>query len=357
MSKTVYVPSAVKIKVIGLGGAGCNAVSRMVRNQIQGIDILAMNTDAAHLEITEAPTRILLGQRLTRGTGAGGDPEMGKRSAEESSDEIHQALEGADMVFLAAGMGGGTGTGAVAVVAEMAKKMGILTVVTLTRPFSFEGNRRARVAEEAISNLLPKVDTLIVVQNDRLLKLADSHTNVDKAFAQADEIVCDAVRAIAEVITVPGLVNLDFADVKAIISDGGLAWMSFGKGAGQNRATSAAQEALHSPMLEGSIEGAKGVLFNIAGGHNMTLSEVNAAASMIGGAVNSNANIIFGVNIDPHMDAEIRLTLVATGFVPQEERKRIREEKIVRALRDLRSEEELAIPAYTRMHRQADILV
>jgi len=250
MSKTSYVPSPAKIKVIGMGGAGCNAITRMVREQIRGVEFIAMNTDVAHLEITEAPVRISLGEKLTRGLGAGGDHNVGRRSAEEIRDEIKQAMSGADMVFLAAGMGGGTGTGAISVVAEMAKQAGALTIATVTKPFGFEGSRRMQVAEEGISQLISKVDTLIIVPNDRLLELSDNKTSVDGAFKMADEILCHAVQAIAEVITVPGLVNLDFADIRAIMKDAGPAWMSMGRGSGQNRAVNAAKEALASPMLD-----------------------------------------------------------------------------------------------------------
>ena len=285
MSKTSYVPSPAKIKVIGMGGAGCNAITRMVREQIRGVEFIAMNTDAAHLEITEAPVRIALGEKLTRGLGAGGDHNIGRRSAEETRDEIKQAIAGADMIFLAAGMGGGTGTGAISVVAEMAKQSGALTIATVTKPFAFEGSRRMQVAEEGISQLMSKVDTLIIVPNDRLLELSDNKTSVDGAFKMADEILCHAVQAIAEVITVPGLVNLDFADIRAIMKDAGPAWMSMGRGSGQNRAVNAAKEALASPMLDVSITGAKGVLFNVAGGSSLTLYEVSDAAKIIGDAV------------------------------------------------------------------------
>ena len=319
MSKTSYVPSPAKIKVIGMGGAGCNAITRMVREQIRGVEFIAMNTDAAHLEITEAPARILIGEKLTHGHGAGGDHNVGRRSAEETRDEIKAALAGADMVFLAAGMGGGTGTGSISVVAEMAKQSGALTIATVTKPFSFEGSRRMQVAEEGIRQLISKVDTVIIVPNDRLLELSDNKTSVDGAFKMADEILCHAVQAIAEVITVPGLVNLDFADIRAIMKDAGPAWMSMGRGSGQNRAVNAAKEALASPMLDVSITGAKGVMFNVVGGNSLTLFEVSDAAKIIGEAVDPEANIIFGVNVDPNMGNEVRLTLIATGFATRDQ--------------------------------------
>jgi cell division protein FtsZ len=349
MSKTSYVPSPAKIKVIGMGGAGCNAITRMVREQIRGVEFIAMNTDSAHLEITEAPVRIALGEKLTRGLGAGGDHNVGRRSAEETRDEIKQAIAGSDMVFLAAGMGGGTGTGSIAVVAEMAKQSGALTIATVTKPFAFEGSRRMQVAEEGLSQLMPKVDTLIIVPNDRLLELSDNKTSVDGAFKMADEILCHAVQAIAEVITVPGLVNLDFADIRAIMKDAGPAWMSMGRGSGQNRAVNAAKEALASPMLDVSITGAKGVLFNVAGGSSLTLFEVSDAAKVIGEAVDPEANIIFGVNVDPNMGNEVRLTLIATGFASRDQISGVaRDKEIMKTLKSLKSEDDLSVPAYMR---------
>jgi len=352
MSKTSYVPSPARIKVVGMGGAGCNAITRMVREQIRGVEFIAMNTDSAHLEITEAPIRIALGEKLTRGLGAGGDHNVGRRSAEETRDEIKQALSGADMVFLAAGMGGGTGTGSIAVVADLAKQMGALTIATVTKPFAFEGNRRMQVAEEGINQLLGKVDTLIIVPNDKLLQLSDNKTSVDGAFKFADEVLCHAVQAIAEVITVPGLVNLDFADIRAIMKDAGPAWMSMGRGSGQNRAVNAAKEALSSPMLDVSIQGAKGVLFNVCGGSSLTLFEVSDAAKVIGEAVDPEANIIFGVNVDPNMGNEVRLTLIATGFASRDQISgATREKEITKILKNLKSEDELSVPAYMRQPR------
>jgi cell division protein FtsZ len=349
MSKTSYAAGTAKIKVIGMGGAGCNAITRMVREQIRGVEFIAMNTDAAHLEITEAPVRIALGERLTRGLGAGGDSNVGHRSAEESLEDIKHALAGADMVFLAAGMGGGTGTGSIPVVADVAKQSGALTIAIVTKPFSFEGNRRMQLAEEGISQLMPKVDTLIVIPNDKLLELSDQKTSVDGAFQMADEILCNAVEAIADVITVPGLINLDFADVRSIMKDAGPAWMSIGRGSGQNRAVSAAQEALNSPLLDVGIQDATGILFNVIGGNSLTLFEINDAAKIIGQAVAPGANIIFGVHVDPDMGNELKLTLIATGFATAD---RIsgaaREKEINKTLRTLKTEEDLDKPAYMR---------
>jgi cell division protein FtsZ len=348
MSKTSYVSAQAKIKVIGMGGAGCNAITRMVREQIRGVEFIAMNTDAAHLEITEAPIRIILGEKLTRGQGAGGDHKVGRRSAEEAQEEIRQALVGADMVFLAAGMGGGTGTGSISVVAEMAKQSGALTIATVTKPFSFEGAHRMQVAEEGINDLAKKLDTLIIVPNDRLLMLSDNKTCIDGAFKKADEILCNAVQAIAEVITVPGMINLDFADIRAIMKDAGPAWMSVGRGSGQARAVNAAKEALASPLLDVSIQGAKGVLFSVCGSSNMTLFEVNDAAKIIGEAVDPEANIIFGVNLDPNMGNEVKLTLIATGFESREQLSAsTRDKEITRTLKGIKTED-LDVPAYMR---------
>jgi cell division protein FtsZ len=350
MSKTSYSPSTAKIKVIGMGGAGCNAVTHMVREQVRGVEFIAMNTDAAHLEITEAPVRIALGEKLTHGHGAGGDNNVGRRAAEEALDEIKQAVSGADMIFLAAGMGGGTGTGAIPVVAQIAKKSGALTIAVVTKPFSFEGSRRGQVAEKAIAELLPCVDTLIIVSNDKLLELSDKKASVDEAFKMADEILCQAVQSIADVITVPGMVNLDFADVRSIMKDAGPAWMSIGHGSGQNRAVTAAKEALASPLLDVSVKGAKGVLFNVVGGNNLTLFEVSDAAKIIGQAVDPNANIIFGVKVDANLGNEIRLTLIATGFPTGEQVfDSGREQAINKTLKNLKSETDLDVPSYTRI--------
>jgi len=314
MERTSRVPSPVKIKVVGLGGAGCNAITRMVQEHIPGVDFIAMNADVQQLEVTEAPLRIPLGRGVTRGLGAGGDRDVGKRCAEESRAEISQALGSADMVFLAAGMGGGTGTGATPVVAEIARESGALTIAIVTRPFTFEGSRRVRVAEEGIRQLAGSVDTLIVVPNDRLLSLTGQKTDVSSAFKFADGILCRAVQAIAELVTVPGLVNVDFASIRTVMKDAGPALMSVGRGSGHNRAISAAKECLASPLLDLSITGAKRVLFNVLGGSNLSLFEVSSAARVIQQAVDPLANIIFGVIIDPNIGDEVRLTLIATGF-------------------------------------------
>jgi cell division protein FtsZ len=348
MSKTLYIPNPAKIKAIGLGGSGCNAVTRMVREHIRGVEFIAMNTDIQHLEVTEAPTRIQLGERLTRGLGAGGDHNIGRRSAEESRDDIRQVVTGADMVFIAAGMGGGTGTGSAPLVAETARKSGALTIAVVTKPFSFEGNHRKKVAEEGINSLKEKADTLIIIPNDRLLDICDRKIGVDTAFKLADEVLHQGVQAIAEVITVPGLINLDFADVKTIMKDAGPAWMSIGRGSGQNRAVDSARQALASPLLDVSLQGSKGVLFNIAGGSNLTLMEVNSAAEIIKKAVDPKANVIFGVVLDPAMGNDVRLTLIATGFATQEaEAELALEKEKAQFLKGLRGDE-LDVPSFLR---------
>lgn len=352
MAKTSYVPSGAKIKVIGLGGGGCNAVTRMVREQVRGVEFIAMNTDGQHLAITEAAVRIQLGERTTRGLGAGGDHILGQKAAEESRDEIKQAVIGADMVFVTAGMGGGTGTGSISIVAQIAKQSGALTIAVVTTPFTFEGTHRGQVAENGTIDLSDKVDTLIIIPNDRLLDLCDQKMSVDGAFKMADEVLFHGVQAIAEVVTVPGLINLDFADVRTVMKDAGPAWMSIGRGSGQNRAKNAAKEALSSPLLDVSIAGSKGVLFNITGGSNLTLFEVNEAAEVIQQAVDPEANVIFGVVLDPNMGNDVRLTLIATGFATKEALAGAAwEREITRLLKGAKSEEELGVPSFLRYRR------
>ncbi len=349
MSKTSYVPSGAKIKVIGLGGAGCNAITRMVREQIRGVEFIAMNTDAQHLAITEAAIRIQLGERATRGLGAGGDRALGRKAAEESRDEIKQVMAASDMTFITAGMGGGTGTGSAPMVAEISRQGGALTIAIVTKPFSFEGNHRMRTAEEGIMELMDKVDTLVIIPNDRLLSLCDQKTGVDGAFKMADEVLYHGVQAIAEVVTVPGLINLDFADIRTIMKDAGPAWMSIGRGSGQNRAVDAAKQALASPLLDVSMEGAKGVLFNVAGSSSLSLFEVNAAAEVVRQAVDPEANVIFGVVLDPNMGNEVRLTLIATGFATREALAgSAREKEITKLLKGIKTEEEFEVPSFLR---------
>jgi cell division protein FtsZ len=309
------VPSNVaKIKVIGVGGGGCNAVNRMIESGVAGIEFWTINTDAQALSQSAAPQRLQIGQKLTRGLGAGGNPAIGQKAAEESREEIAHALENTDLVFITAGMGGGTGTGAAPIVAEVAKEIGCLTVGVVTRPFTFEGRRRTNQAEEGIGNLQSRVDTLIVIPNNQLLSAANPETPMQDAFRMADDILRQGVQGISDIITIPGLINVDFADVRAIMADAGSALMGIGLGTGKSRAKEGAIAAISSPLLESSIEGAKGVVLNITGGHDLTLHEVNAAADIIYEIVDPNANIIFGAVIDEKMQGEIRITVIATGF-------------------------------------------
>jgi len=361
MAKASFTLSPAKIKVIGLGGGGCNAITRMVQEQIQGVEFIAANTDAQAMALTEAPTRIQLGERLTRGLGVGGDHSLGHKAAEESRDEVKEAISGADMVFITCGMGGGTGTGAAAPIAEIAKQSGALTIAVVTKPFSFEGSNRTKVADEGIAQLLGKVDTLIIIPNDRLLDLCDQKTGVDTAFKMADDVLRHGVQAISDVITVPGMINLDFADVKAVMKDAGPAWMSIGRGSGQNRAVDAAKEALASPLLDVSASGSKGVLFNVVGGSNLSLFEVNQAAEVIRQAVDPEANIIFGVASNAEMDKDLQITLIATGFVANREMPGAGEDaELNKMLTNLKkSEDELDVPSFLRRpifsHRRQSI--
>lgn len=313
------VPSSLaRIKVIGVGGGGCNAINRMIASQVSGVEFWSVNTDAQALTNASTPNRLQVGKKLTRGLGAGGHPPVGEKAAEESRDEIATALEGADLVFITAGMGGGTGTGAAPIVAEVAKEVGALTVGVVTRPFTFEGKRRTSQAEEGIGALQSRVDTLIVIPNDKLLTVISAETPVQDAFRVADDILRQGVQGISDIITIPGLVNVDFADVRAVMADAGSALMGIGIGTGKSRAREAATAAISSPLLESSIDGARGVVFNIRGGSDLTLHEVNAAAEIIYEAVDPNANIIFGAVIDDRLQGEVQITVIATGFAPGE---------------------------------------
>ncbi len=313
-SSELVLSSAAKIKVIGVGGGGGNAVERMIASEVAGVEFWSVNTDAQALSRSSAPKRLQIGQKLTRGLGAGGNPAIGQKAAEESRDEIANALDHPDLVFITAGMGGGTGTGAAPIVAEIAKEAGALTVGVVTRPFSFEGRRRTTQAEDGVSNLQSRVDTLIIIPNNRLLSVINEQTPVQEAFQYADDILRQGVQGISDIITVPGLVNVDFADVRAVMADAGSALMGIGMGSGKSRAREAANMAISSPLLESSIEGAKGVVFNITGGTDLTLHEVNAAAEIIYEVVDPNANIIFGAVIDDRLQGEIKITVIATGF-------------------------------------------
>lgn len=303
-----------QVKVIGVGGGGSNAVNRMFRDRVPGVEYLAVNTDAQHLLRLDIPVKIRIGEKLTRGLGVGGDPEIGRAAAEESREEIYEAVRNADMVFIACGMGGGTGTGAAPVVAEVARETGALTIGVVTKPFGFEGAHRRRHADEGIQRLREKVDSLLVIPNDRLSAISGEEVTISNAFSMADDVLLQAVQSIAELVTVPGEINLDFADVKTVMSHAGPSWLGIGTGTGERRAIIAARAAVSCPLLEVSIEGAKGVLFNITGGADLTLSEVQGAADAISEVVDPDANIFFGMATDPKMVDEVRLTIIATGF-------------------------------------------
>ena len=305
------------IKVVGVGGAGSNAVSRMAGEKIPGVELVAVNTDGQALMQVIADLQIRIGDKLTKGLGAGGDPARGQRAAEESRDELKEAVRGAEMVFVTAGMGGGTGTGASPVIAEVAREAGALTIGVVTKPFGFEGSKRAQRADDGIAALQDKVDTLIVIPNDRLLAICDPKASLEEAFRTADDVLRQGIQGISEVITLPGIINLDFADVRRIMSEAGPALLAIGRGRGENRAADAARAAITSPLLETSIAGATGVLFNVVGGSSLGLQEVNAAARVIYEVVNPDAEIIFGAATDPDMGDEVKVTVIATGFRPQ----------------------------------------
>lgn len=316
--------SLAKIRVIGIGGGGGNVINSMIReSQIKGVDFIAVNTDGQALLNSQASAKVQIGENLTKGLGSGGNPEIGKKAAEESREKIKELLEGTDMVFLTAGMGGGTGTGATSIVAEVAKESGALTVAVVTKPFTFEGTRRMVAAEEGIESLKDKVDTLIVIPNQRIIEVVDKKLSLLEAFRVADSVLNHGVQGIADLITIPGLVNVDFADVKSIMSDAGSALMGIGVGVGENRAQHAARQATASPLLEVSMEGARGVLFNIIGGADLTMAEVDEASKIITAAADPDANIIFGATIDETMHDQIKITVIATGF--DESRRRLKE--------------------------------
>ncbi|AEE96771.1 cell division protein FtsZ [Mahella australiensis] len=303
-----------QIKVIGVGGGGNNAVNRMIEFGVKGVEFISINTDKQALYMSQANQKIQIGEKITKGLGAGANPDIGQKAAEESRDEIAQSVKGADMVFVTAGMGGGTGTGAAPVVAQVTKEMGILTVGVVTKPFAFEGRQRMINAEKGLAELKGYVDTLVVIPNDRLLQVAEKKTSMLDAFKIADDILRQGVQGISDLIAVPGLVNLDFADVKTIMREKGLAHMGIGRGTGENRAVEAARQAIQSPLLETTIEGAKGVLLNITGSKNLGLFEVNEAAELVAEAADEEANIIFGAVIDDSLQDEVRITVIATGF-------------------------------------------
>lgn len=303
-----------KIKVVGVGGGGNNAVNRMIDAGVKGVEFIAFNTDKQALKASKAETKIQIGEKITKGLGAGANPEIGEKSAEESKDEIREALEGSDMVFITAGMGGGTGTGAAPIIAEVAKDLGLLTVGVVTKPFTFEGMKRAKSAERGINALKEKVDTLVIIPNDRLLSISDKKTSFSKAFEIADDVLKQGIQGISDLISVPNLINLDFADVKAIMYDKGVAHMGIGEASGDDRATEAAKLAINSPLLETSIQGAKSVLLNITAGNDLGIFEVNEAADLIRDCVDEDANIIFGAGIDENLKDSVKITVIATEF-------------------------------------------
>ncbi|MFT4413477.1 cell division protein FtsZ [Fredinandcohnia humi] len=312
------VDQLATIKVIGVGGGGNNAVNRMIEHGVQGVEFIAVNTDAQALNLSKAEIKMQIGGKLTRGLGAGANPEVGKKAAEESREQIEEALKGADMVFVTAGMGGGTGTGAAPVIAQIARDLGALTVGVVTRPFTFEGRKRATQAAGGISAMKESVDTLIVIPNDRLLEIVDKNTPMLEAFREADNVLRQGVQGISDLIAVPGLINLDFADVKTIMSNKGSALMGIGVATGENRAAEAAKKAISSPLLETSIDGAQGVLMNITGGTNLSLYEVQEAADIVASASDQEVNMIFGSVINENLKEEIVVTVIATGFVEAE---------------------------------------
>ncbi|HNQ66565.1 MAG TPA: cell division protein FtsZ [Smithella sp.] len=341
-----------KIKVIGVGGGGGNAVNTMIASCLQGVDFINANTDAQALGVSSAPVKIQIGSQITKGLGAGSDPEIGKQSALESRDEIRPYLEGADMIFITAGMGGGTGTGAAPVIAEIARECSILTIAVVTKPFQFEGKKRNMQAEEGIEQLREKVDTLIVVPNQRLLSLGGRNLSLLEAFKKADDILYQAVKGISDLILVPGLINLDFADVRSVMSNMGMAIMGTGIASGENRAVEAAQRAISSPLLEdNTIQGAHGILLNITGGSDMSLYEVNEASSLIQEEADEDANIIFGTVIDQNMEDEIRITVIATGFDDFARKKNDSVGNVTR-FRGVGGREDLATPTFIRRERK-----
>ncbi len=365
----IVTENFAQLKVMGVGGGGSNAVDRMVEASVKGVEFIAVNTDAQALLHSSAPRRIRIGDKLTKGLGSGGNPIIGQKAAEESSEELREVMRGADMVFITAGMGGGTGTGASPVIAQLARDHNALTVAVVTRPFTFEGNRRRAVADEGIGQLKPNVDTLIVIPNDRLLQITDKNTSMLEAFRVADDVLRQGIQGISDLITIRGLINLDFADVKAIMADAGSALMAIGYGTGEKRMLDAAQAAISSPLLEISIDGAKGVLFNVTGGPELTMWEVNEAAEVIARAADPDANIIFGAVIDESLRDEVKITLIATGFdhLPEPRRRTVRPVKARELLtsRDearveqevpsiLGQEDEIDIPPFLRYRKRRE---
>ncbi len=314
MEKNINPESFARIKVVGVGGGGCNAVNRMIDEGLTGIEFIAVNTDAQALQFSKAKTRVRIGSKATRGLGAGGDPRIGRLAAEESAEELYEVLKGGDMVFVTAGLGGGTGTGGAPVVAQIAKEIGALTIGVVTRPFTFEGTHRAKSAEEGATALKEHADTLIIIPNDRLLQIVDKRSGLQDAFKVADDVLRQGIQGISELITVPGLINLDFADVRTIMSEGGAALMAVGQASGEDRAAKAADQAISNQLLDVTIDGARGILFNVTGGESLKLFEVNQAAAIIKETAHFDVNLIFGAVIDEKMGEDLRATVIATGL-------------------------------------------
>lgn len=314
MEKNLNPESFARIKVVGVGGGGCNAVNRMIDEGLTGIEFIAVNTDAQALQFSKAKTRVRIGSKVTRGLGAGGDPRIGRAAAEESAEELYEVLKGADMIFVTAGLGGGTGTGGAPIIAQIAKEIGALTIGVVTRPFTFEGTHRSKSAEEGASALKQHADTLIIIPNDRLLQIVDKRSGLQEAFKVADDVLRQGIQGISELITVPGLINLDFADVRTIMSEGGAALMAVGQANGEDRAVKAAEQAISNQLLDVTIDGARGILFNVTGGESLKLFEVNQAAAIIKETAHPEVNLIFGAVIDENMGEDVRITVIATGF-------------------------------------------
>jgi cell division protein FtsZ len=338
------------IKVVGVGGGGCNAVNRMIEAKITGVDFVGVNTDQQALTLCAADSQIRIGDRVTKGLGAGSDPDVGREAAEESREELKDALAGAEMVFITAGMGGGTGTGAAPIVAQVAQSAGALTVAVVTRPFAFEGAKRRDQAERGIEALQAEVDTLIVIPNDRLLAVCDQKATVPESFRMADDVLRQGIQGISELITIPGDINLDFADVRRIMANAGPALMAIGQAPGDNRAVEAAQAAIHSPLLDVNIHGATGVLFNVASGGNMGLHELNMAAQVIAEVVDPGAEIIFGNSTDPSLGEEVKITLIAVGFARQRLHEAQFEDEEYRRLRNeaMENKDDTDLPTFLR---------
>jgi cell division protein FtsZ len=366
------VENFARIKVMGVGGGGSNAVNRMIAAGLQGVEFVAINTDAQALMLSRAENRVRIGDKLTKGLGSGGDSNIGAKAAEESSDDLYEVINGADMVFITAGMGGGTGTGGAPVIARIAREAGALTIGVVTKPFTFEGSKRRTVAEEGIEQLKGQVDTLIAIPNDRLLEIVDRKANIQEAFRVADDVLRQGIQGISELITVPGLINLDFADVRSIMAEGGAALMAIGHAKGENKAAEAAEQAIASSLLDVTIDGARGILFNVTGGSDLSLFDVNEAAEIIRQTAHPEANIIFGAVIDDSMEDEIHITVIATGFdaatqqqrpaerqkvisrVPEQKRVATRAVPVPVAVPDFPvrtlDSENLDIPAFLRKH-------